>query len=208
MDISFLIQGILVGFSIAAPVGAIGLLCIQNTLQSGIALGISSGLGAATADMMYGILVAIGMRTLSTFLLTYRTILTLIGGIFLCYLGIKKFFAKPALYAAQISAKTILKTYIVTFFLTLTNPATILDFMALFTGLSIDVSDYIQGLMFVAGVFIGSAIWWFILCFSVNSFRKHVSQTVLQWINWIAGAIILCFGLWALSKIINLKIYN
>ena len=202
MDISFLIQGILVGFSIAAPVGAIGLLCIQNTLQSGITLGLASGFGAATADMMYGILVAVGMRSLSTFLLAYRTILTFIGGIFLCYLGIKKFFVKPALCAAQISAKTVFKTYIVTFFLTLTNPATILDFMALFTGLSIDVAHYSQGLMFVAGVFLGSAIWWFILCFSVNAFRKHVSQTILKWINLVAGIIILGFGLWALSKVI------
>lgn len=201
MDITFLIQGILVGFSIAAPVGAIGLLCIQNTLQSGIALGLASGLGAATADMMYGILVVVGMRSLSTFLLAHRTILTFIGGIFLCYLGVKKFFAKPALCAAQISAKTVFKTYIVTFFLTLTNPATILDFMALFTGLSIDISHYAQGLLFVAGVFLGSVLWWFILCFSVNAFRKHISQTILKWINVIAGIIILGFGLWSLSKL-------
>lgn len=201
MNIAFLIQGILVGFSIAAPVGAIGLLCIQNTLQFGIALGLASGLGAATADMIYGILVAVGMRSLSTFLLTYRTILTFIGGIFLCYLGIKKFFAKPALRAAPISTKTVFKTYFVTFLLTLTNPATILDFMALFTGLSIDISDYTQGLLFIVGVFLGSVLWWFILCFSVNAFRKHVSQTILTWINIMAGIVIVGFGLWSLSKL-------
>ncbi|MBP9765128.1 LysE family transporter [Candidatus Babeliales bacterium] len=201
MNLAFLVQGILVGFSIAAPVGAIGLLCIQNTLQSGIALGLASGFGAATADMMYGILVAVGMRTLSSVLLAYRSVLTLLGGLFLCYLGIKKFFAKPTLCAAQISAKTVFKTYIVTFFLTLTNPATILDFMALFTGLRIDVSNYTQGLMFVAGVFVGSALWWLILCFSVNLFRKHVSQTILQWINWVAGVIIVAFGVWSLLRI-------
>lgn len=201
MNLAFLVQGILVGFSIAAPVGAIGLLCIQNTLQSGITLGLASGFGAATADMMYGILVAVGMRTLSSVLLAYRSVLTLLGGLFLCYLGIKKFFAKPTLCAAQISAKTVFKTYIVTFFLTLTNPATILDFMALFTGLRIDVSNYAQGLMFVAGVFVGSALWWLILCFSVNLFRKHVSQTILQWINWVAGVIIVAFGVWSLLRI-------
>lgn len=202
MTFSLLLQGIAVGFSIAAPVGAIGLLCIQNTLSGGIRLGLASGLGAATADMMYGILVALGMRTVSTFLLAYRPILTLLGGLFLCYLGIKKFFAKPALQAANISKGSILKTYIVTFFLTLTNPATILDFMALFTGLSIDVSGYSQALHFVAGVFLGSAFWWLLLCFCVNLFRKKVSTHILQWINYFAGAAILAFGIWALTKLI------
>jgi threonine/homoserine/homoserine lactone efflux protein len=201
MTFSFLLQGIAVGFSIAAPVGAIGLLCIQNTLSGGIALGLASGLGAATADMMYGILVALGMRTFSTFLLAYRTTLTLFGGLFLCYLGIKKFFAKPALQAAHISKGAVLKTYIVTFFLTLTNPATILDFMALFTGLSIDLSEYNQALYFVAGVFLGSAAWWLLLCCSVSLFRKKVSAHVLQWINYIAGIAILAFGIWALTKL-------
>ena len=203
MSFSFLLQGIAVGFSIAAPVGAIGLLCIQNTLTGGIRLGLASGLGAATADMMYGILVAVGMRTLSTFLLTYQTILRLGGGLFLCYLGIKKFFAKPAMQAAQISKGSIVKTYIVTFFLTLTNPATILDFMALFTGLSIDVSGYSQALHFVFGVFLGSAAWWLLLCFSVNLFRKKVSVQLLQWINYIAGIAILSFGIWALTKLLS-----
>ena len=202
MTFSFLLQGIAVGFSIAAPVGAIGLLCIQNTLTGGISLGLASGLGAATADMMYGILVALGMRTLSTCLLAYRTALTLLGGLFLCYLGIKKFFTKPAIKAAHISKGTVLKTYIVTFFLTLTNPATILDFMALFTGLSINVSDYAQALSFVAGVFLGSAMWWLLLCFSVSLCAKRISTQVLQWINYIAGAAILTFGLWALNKLL------
>jgi len=196
----FLLQGVIVGFSIAAPVGAIGLLCIQNTLTGGIRLGLATGLGAATADTMYGLLVALGMRTLSTLLLAYKTILTVSGSLFLCYLGIQKFFAKPALQAATITKSNVLKTYIVTFFLTLTNPATILDFMALFTGLSIDVSGYSQALHFIAGVFLGSACWWLLLCFSVSLFRKKLSTHVLQWINYIAGTAILGFGLWMLVK--------
>ena len=172
----FFLQGIAVGFSIAAPVGAIGLLCIENTLMGGIFLGLASGFGAATADMMYGILVALGMHALSEFLLYYRTILTIIGGLFLCYLGIKKIFTKKVVRAASVSRDSLLKTYFMTFFLTLTNPATILDFMALFTGLRIDISGYNQALYFVGGVFFGSVAWWFLLCFSVNVFRKKVSN--------------------------------
>lgn len=202
MTCSLLLQGVAVGFSIAAPVGAIGLLCIQNTLSGGIRLGLATGLGAATADMMYGILVALGMRTLSTYLLAYKTILTVFGSLFLCYLGIKKFFAKPTLQAANITKGNIVKTYIVTFLLTLTNPATILDFMALFTGLNIDAPGHFQALYFVAGVFLGSAIWWLLLCFSVSLLRKKLSTQLLQWINYIAGTVILGFGLWMLTKLI------
>ena len=202
MSFSLLIRGFAVGFSIAAPVGAIGLLCIQNTLSGGVGLGLASGLGAATADMMYGLLVVFGMRTLATFLLAYRAILTLFGGLFLCYLGIKKFFAKPALHAAHISKGTIARTYGVTFLLTLTNPATIIDFIALFTGLSIDFFGYSQALYFIAGVFLGSAAWWLLLCFSVSLFRKKVSLHVLQWINYCAGIMIFSFGVWALTKLV------
>ncbi len=92
-----IIQGMIVGFSIAAPVGAIGFLCIQQTLVRGILVGVASGLGAATADMMYGIIVALGLKATQTLLLTYKTPLSIGGGLFFCYLGIKKFFAVPSI---------------------------------------------------------------------------------------------------------------
>src|SRR3990167_356699 len=195
MDISMILQGIMVGFSIAAPVGAIGLLCIQNTLSHGLRFGVICGLGAATADMMYGILVAVGMQSLATVMLNVRTPLSICGGLFLIYLGLKKFWAKPALQAAQIDHKLLFSAYVSTFFLTLTNPATILDFMALFTGLRIDVTGYTQGLNFVIGVFIGSAIWWLLLCGAVGIFRKKISNRLILWINYAAGIAICSFGI-------------
>ena len=201
MLINLIIKGIAVGFSIAAPVGAIGFLCIQQTLKGGIFLGVASGLGAATADMMYGIIVALGLKASQIIVLQYQAPLTLIGGLFLCYLGIKKFFATPSLDNAKTINGGLLKAYITTFFLTLTNPATILDFMALFTGLNIDVAGYKESLGFVAGVFLGSAIWWLLLCFAVGAFRKKVSAEILQYINYIAGLAIFSFGLYALSKL-------
>ena len=200
MDISIILQGMMVGFSIAAPVGAIGLLCIQNTLSHGIKYGVICGLGAATADMLYGILVAVGMQSLATVMLSIRTPLSICGGLFLIYLGLRKFWAKPALQAAQIDNKLLLGAYVSTFFLTLTNPATILDFMALFTGLRIDVTGYTQGLNFVSGVFIGSAIWWLLLCGAVGIFRKRISTQIILWINYAAGVAICSFGGWALIK--------
>jgi threonine/homoserine/homoserine lactone efflux protein len=92
----FLLKGIAVGFSIAAPVGAIGFLCIQQTLKGGVRLGLVSGLGAATADTVYGVLVALGLKVTQDFLLSFKSPLTLLGGLFLCYLGIKKFFSQPS----------------------------------------------------------------------------------------------------------------
>ncbi len=194
-------KGMAVGFSIAAPVGAIGFLCIQQTLRLGVAYGIASGLGAATADMMYGVLVALGLKATQTFLLQYNTALTLFGGLFLCYLGIRKFFSSPSLDNAKAISGGLLKAYIVTFFLTLTNPATILDFAALFTGLNINVSGYLESLSFVGGVFLGSAFWWFLLCFTVGLFRKKVSGHMLRYINYGAGIAIFSFGVYALSKL-------
>lgn len=194
-------KGIAVGFSIAAPVGAIGFLCIQQTLKGGIRLGIASGLGAATADMMYGILVALGLKASQDILLSYKVPLTIVGGLFLCYLGIKKFFSTPSMHTSQPINGGLLKAYVVTFFLTLTNPATILDFTALFTGLNIDVSGYIESLCFVGGVFVGSAAWWLLLCFGVGLFRKKVSIQVLRYINYIAGIAIVAFGVYALSAL-------
>lgn len=198
----FIFKGIAVGFSIAAPVGAIGFLCIQRTLKYGISFGLASGLGAATADMMYGILVALGLKSCQEILLSYKTPLTIFGGLFLCFLGVKKFFSKPSSFSDSKSFKGgLVNAYIATFFLTLTNPATILDFIALFTGLSVNVCGYLESLSFVGGVFIGSALWWLLLCFSVGLFRKKVSAEMLKYINYIAGIIIFSFGLYAIAKL-------
>ena len=198
---SLIVEGIAVGFSIAAPVGAIGFLCIQQTLHGGFLLGIASGLGAATADTMYGVIVALGLTVTQVFLLQYKTLLAIIGGLFLCYLGIKKFLQAPPSSNNKAVNHNLLRAYIVTFFLTLTNPATILDFAALFTGLNIDTSGYVNALTFVGGVFIGSALWWLMLCFVVGLFRHKISNQLLRYINYLAGTVIFGFGIYCLYKV-------
>jgi len=199
-----LLQGLGVGFSIAAPVGAIGFLCIQQTLTGGITLGVVSGLGAATADMIYGILVALGMTASQALILTYKTPLSIIGGLFLCYLGLKKFWATPTnVHTTQTTHSSLMHAYGMTFLLTLTNPATIFDFAALFAGLNVNVTGYSESLSFVGGVFVGSACWWLLLCFTVGIFRKRISQNMLRYINYIAGVVILLFGIYALSTVMR-----
>lgn len=198
------LEGLVVGFSIAAPVGAIGFLCIQQTLSGGMLLGLATGLGAATADTCYGILVALGLSATKALLLRFKIPLSIIGGLFLCYLGIKKFLSKPRMQKINSGSSDLLKAFITTFFLTLTNPATILDFMALFTGLTIDTSGISNSLTFVMGVFVGSALWWLLLSFSVGIFRHKISAQILQYINYLAGAVIFGFGVYCLYKVFAL----
>lgn len=200
MSLEFFLKGMILGFSIAAPVGPIGVLCIRKTLQFGRLSGLFSGLGAAFADSIYAIIAAFGLTAISGFLLAGQFWLRLIGGGFLLYLGWKTFMAKPASESKNVPHTTLLNDFISTFFLTITNPMTILSFLAVFAGLGLSSveGDYIQAGNLVVGVFLGSAAWWLLLSEGVTLFRKKVSQKVMTWINRIAGLIILAFGVGAL----------
>jgi threonine/homoserine/homoserine lactone efflux protein len=134
VELDLLIKGLIIGFSIAAPVGPIGILCIRRTLAYGQITGLLSGLGAATADAMYGCVAGFGLTLISAFLLNQQSWLTLVGGLFLCYLGIKTMLAKPAQEAASTRAWGSWGVYLSTLFLTLTYPATILSFAVIVGG--------------------------------------------------------------------------
>ncbi len=135
MELSLFLKGLLIGFSIAAPVGPIGVLCIRRTLASGRTIGLLSGLGAATADALYGSLAAFGLTAISGFLVRQQGLLRLLGGAFLCYLGLRAILTRPANAASLNSPASHVNAYSSTFFLTLTNPLTILSFAAIFAGL-------------------------------------------------------------------------
>lgn len=204
MEISFLLKGIILGFSIAAPVGPIGILCIRRTLQFGRFSGLFSGLGAAIADVIYAIIAAFGLTFVSNFLIAGQFWLRLIGGGFLLYLGWKTFFAKVSDKTKEISHTTLLNDFVSTFFLTITNPMTILSFLAVFAGLGLSSiqGSYLEAAALVIGVFLGSATWWLLLSEGVTLFRKKVSDKVMRWINRVAGMIIIAFGLAALLTVI------
>lgn len=204
MEISFLLKGIILGFSIAAPVGPIGILCIRRTLQFGRFSGLFSGLGAAVADMIYAIIAAFGLTFISNFLVAGQFWLRLIGGGFLLYLGWKTFFAKVSDKTKEISHTTFLNDFVSTFFLTITNPMTILSFLAVFAGLGLSSiqGSYFEAAALVVGVFLGSAAWWLLLSEGVTLFRKKVSDKVMRWINRVAGMIIVVFGIAALLTVI------
>ena len=200
MEWGLFIKGFVIGFSIAAPVGPIGILCIQRTLSGGTVQGLVTGLGAATADALYGFIAAFGLTFISNFLVNQSIWFRIIGGFFLCYLGIRTFLKKPQERTISVANSTILSAYGTTFFLTLTNPMTILFFAGIFAGLGI-ISESIHyasaGLM-VIGVFSGSGAWWLLLSGATGIFRNKISESKLALVNKISGFIILAFGVVAL----------
>ncbi|MBE9077939.1 LysE family transporter [Romeria aff. gracilis LEGE 07310] len=196
-----LLQGLLLGFALAAPVGPIGLLCIRRTLDRGRLVGLVSGLGAATADGFYGFVAAFGLTFISQFLIDQSGWLQIGGGLFLCYLGITTALAKPATTAAEARGRGIVGAYFSTLALTLTNPATILSFVAIFAGFGIAQAErgYLASGLLVIGVTLGSALWWLTLSTGVSLFRQRLTLRRLVWLNRAFGLLIFGFGIVALS---------
>ncbi|MFZ5821576.1 MAG: LysE family transporter [Chloroflexota bacterium] len=198
MDI--FLRGLLIGFSIAAPVGPIGVLCIRRTLAEGRLVGFLSGLGAASADMLYGAIAAFGLTAVQSLLVGQRGWLAPLGGLFLLYLGARTFFSKPAQEAASAKGYGKFSAWLTTFFLTLTNPMTILSFIAIFAGLRLGETDgdLASAALMVLGVFLGSAAWWLTLSAGVGLLRDKFTPALMVWVNRLAGLIIFAFGLLAL----------
>lgn len=194
------VRGLVIGFSIAAPVGPIGVLCIRRTLADGRATGLAVGLGAAAADAVYGAVAGFGLTAVSALLVRRHEALRLVGGLFLCYLGARTFVARPADGPARAGGVGLLGAFAATFGLTLANPATILSFVAVFAGLGIAGSaSWRDAAVLVAGVFLGSALWWLILSGAVGVLRSRLDRRALHWVNRLSGLVLLAFGAAALS---------
>jgi threonine/homoserine/homoserine lactone efflux protein len=204
MDINLIVKGIVLGFSIAAPVGPIGILCIRRTLTDGRLHGIVSGLGAASADAFYGALAGFGFTLVTSFLVSQQSWLRLAGGLFLCYLGVGIFLSKPAVEAASARSGGLWQSYISTLFLTLSNPMTIFSFVAVFASVGLSGRGVPTSaiLSFIGGVFAGSAAWWLILSGGVGLLRRRITPTMLQWVNRASGLAITVFGVAAMLGLI------
>lgn len=201
--ITFFLRGLIIGFSIAAPVGPIGVLCIRRTLTDGRAAGFVSGLGAATADAVYGAIAGFGLTVISGFLVREQVWLRLVGGLFLVYLGARAILTRPAqVDRAGAPILSLGGAYATTFALTLANPMTILSFAAVFAGLGIVAArNYTSAGALVAGVFLGSAAWWLILSNLAGMARTRLGPAALRWINRGAGVVITAFGILALASL-------
>jgi len=204
MDISLLLKGLVIGFSIAAPVGPIGVLCIRRTLVQGRLYGFISGLGAASADAIYGAIAGFGLTFISNFLVEQQTWLRLIGGLFLFVLGLKTLLEKPTDQAFSDQRNKLIDAYSSTFFLTITNPITIISFAAIFAGLGLasDGRSYFSAGILVLGVFTGSLLWWLLLSGGAGIFRGKFTLNGLQWTNRISGVVIIGFGIFAFLSVV------
>jgi len=203
MDLPFLARGAAVGFSIAAVVGPIGLLCIRRTLSAGFGVGFVSGLGAATADASYAAIAGFGVSAVAAVLVDQRQWLRVVGGIFLVYLALRTVRAAPAERAADAtgSGVKLAGAYSSTLALTLSNPMTIMSFAGIFAGLglgSLGTSSAASALDLVLGVFVGSAAWWLLLASLIVRLRSRVTARWLRRANVASGVIILGFGVQSL----------
>ncbi len=199
------LQGLAIGFSIAAPVGPIGVLCIRRSIAHGRLAGFVSGLGAASADAIYGAVAALGLTALMNALLAFQRPLQLAGGIFLVGLGVATMRRGPAGAEAQPPAGTNLATaYFSILALTLTNPMTILSFLGIFAGLGLGsgpggAPEAMAAGRLVLGVFLGSTAWWLLLSAVAHGLGARLQPGGLRALNLTSGLVIAGFGAWQLA---------
>ena len=198
----FLCKGLVLGFCIAAPVGPVGLLCIRRSITSGRLAGLATGLGAATADACYGAVAGFGLTRVTAFMVGERTWLALLGGVFLCALGIHIMRTHPDAMHTGSREPRIHSAYLSALAITLTNPMTILAFVAAFAGLGLAVArDYLAATALVIGVFVGSGIWWLLLSAFASRLRDRFDPHWLQRVNWVSGALLVVIGLGVLASL-------
>ncbi len=203
MDLPLFARGSILGFSVAAVVGPIALLCIRRTLSAGFGVGFVSGLGAATADATYAAVAGFGISAVAGALVDQRLLLRVVGGLFLVYLALRTIRAVPAERSADagVSGMRLAGAYSSTVVLTLSNPLTILSFAGIFAGLglgSLGAASTISALALVVGVFFGSAAWWLLLAGLIARLRDRVTPRWLRRVNVGSGLIILGFGVQSL----------
>jgi threonine/homoserine/homoserine lactone efflux protein len=202
MALADFLKGIIIGFAMAVPIGPIGIMCIRKTLTEGRLRGLIIGLGAATADLLYGCVAAFGLTVISNTLNSQRIWIRLAGGALLLFLGIRTFRAQPSDPKVPLNNSGMLRSYLTTVFLTLTNPVTIFAFIAVFASLGLGNGlNYFSASALVSGVFIGSALWFLLLSSGVTLFRKKLNKSGLHWVNRIAGALIIITGIIAIVSL-------
>jgi threonine/homoserine/homoserine lactone efflux protein len=205
MIFAFFVKGIAIGIAIAVPVGPVGILCMRRTIFDGKLAGLVSGLGAATADACFGAIAGFGLTVISDWLLGYQEWLRLAGAGFLFYIGGSALVAEPpAATPPPRTRESLLRDYASTFALTLSNPVTLLAFFAIFAGIGLAGEQATLGraAMLVAGVWIGSFMWWLALSLGAGSFLGAFDRRHLKWINRGSGGILLLAGAGLLFTVI------
>ena len=192
----FFLKGIAVGFVIAAPVGPVGMMCIHRTITDGKILGFVTGLGAAIADTLYGCIAAFGLGFLAQELVSNQILLRSFGGAVLCIIGLRALLNRRAPDPVAPKRDQLFRVFVSSFIITVTNPLTMLSFVAIFAAIGIaEVTDQMGwGIALVAGVFIGSGLWWMLLTSIAGIFHKRLEEATAIWVGRVSGVVILGFG--------------
>lgn len=205
MALTFLLKGILIGLLASIPLGPIGVICIQRTINKSRISGFFSGVGAATADTIFAAIAGFSLTFIINFIEEKQRILEIIGGIIVILLGIKTFYTNPVsqLRRHKKNPSKLIEDFISVLLLTITNPFAIFLFVGLFATLGLAYNGENIGLSFItlAGVFLGGTLWWFTLSSLVNLFRKRFRLKQLWYINKTAGAVIFTLGVLALINV-------
>ncbi len=194
------LKGIAAGMIIAVPVGPVAVICIKRAIYYGIPGGLSAGMGAAVADAFFGAVAGFGIAAVSHFLIQQEHWIRGIGGLILVVLGVLFFFFPGAPPQKGASRAGLAGTFFTTFMLTLTNPITIITFLTIFASLGlagVPLSYGTAGVL-VAGVFLGSAIWWLSISLAVLMARGHIGVAWMPQVKRWSGLLIFAFGIYAL----------
>ena len=198
--LSVLFKGALIGFAAAAPVGPIAIICIRRTLTEGRLSGMASGFGAASADFVYACVAALGFSAISDYLTGHLFWIRLLGGILLCAWGVRALFLFSKDIPARPNTKKVISSYITAFLLTLSNPMTILVFIAIFSTFCLSERTVYTSLVLVTGIFLGSLAWFLFLTETIHFLRSKITYYVLQITNKVSGFVLIGFGIITLAS--------
>jgi threonine/homoserine/homoserine lactone efflux protein len=198
-DVVYIFRGIVIGLMVSVPLGPMGVLIIQKTLQKGALAGFVAGMGAAFADLFYATVAAFGLGVVLNAIQSHELILQIIGGIFLVIVGATIYFGNPLKQIRmkkRVSKKGLLGDFLTLFFLTVSNPVAIVVFMAVFAGASVfgDTPSLRVEMFVLLGILLGGGLWWYTLSTLVNLFRKKFRLRVLIRINRVSGIAITLIG--------------
>ncbi len=209
MGIELFMKGIIIGLMVSIPLGPIGVLCIQRTLNKGRKAGFVSGLGASAADTFFALIAGYGISMVIVFIKEQHIYFQIIGGLIVMYLGIHIFFTNPVkqLRLQRLSQNKLSQDFLSVFFLTVSNPMAIFFFLAMFAGVNLaggPMNFFLVSLV-VAGVFLGSSAWWFVLTTLVNIFRHRFRLKSIWWMNKVSGMVIFFLGIAAILSVWFIK---
>lgn len=208
MWLTLLIKGIMIGLLASIPLGPIGVICVQRTVNKGRFSGFISGMGAATADTIFAAIAGFSLTFIIAFIEEKQIVFRIVGGIVVVALGAKIFFTNPIRQLRRHKRKKNSSTedFLSILLLTITNPLAVFLFLALFAAFGVvnDQTTWFHSLITLGGVFLGAGLWWYTLSTLVNIFRDKFRLRQLWWINKISGFIISCLGTFTLISILKL----